>query len=144
MDVTPLGLAVLADDVDLLDTLFAKGARWRQDTFDGSAMYEAATHGSPAMIKALLRRGLAPDVRTKDGWPGLMGAAWENRPDNFTVLLEAGADVNFALPNGISALRGAVMCKNQDMVDALIRHGVQADAKTRRLAEDRSIRFPRS
>lgn len=143
-DITLLGLAVLADDVGLLDSLFAKGARWRQDSFDSTAMYEAAQHGSPAMIRALLRHGLGPDVRSQGGWSGLMAAAWQNRPDNVAVLLEAGADAKFALPNGSSALGGAVMCKNQDMVDALIRHGAQPDAKTRQLAKDRGINFPDS
>lgn len=143
-DTTPLGLAVLADDVELLDSLFAKGARWRPDTFDSVAMYEAAQHGSPAMIKALLRHGLSPDVRPPDSWTGLMAAAWENRLDNVAVLLEAGADAKVALSNGISALRGAVMCKNQTMVDALVRHGAQPDAKTKRLAKDRGIQFPDS
>ncbi|MET3653931.1 ankyrin repeat domain-containing protein [Dyella japonica] len=75
MDVTPLGLAVLADDVELLDMLFAKGAHWRLDSFDSTAMYEAAQHGSPAMIKALLRHGLGPDVRPSEGWPGLNGCS---------------------------------------------------------------------
>jgi len=144
MDITPLGLAVLADDVELLDSLFAKGAHWRPDSFDSTAMYEAAQHGSPAMIRALLRHGLGPDARSPDGWPGLMAAAWQNRSDNVAVLLEAGADANFALPNGNSALGGAVMCKNQDMVDALVRHGAQPDAKTRRLAKNLGIRFPDS
>jgi hypothetical protein len=45
-DTTPLGLAVLADDVELLDRLFAKGARWRPDTFDSEVMYEAARFAS--------------------------------------------------------------------------------------------------
>jgi ankyrin repeat protein len=73
-----------------------------------------------------------------------MAAAWENRLDNVAVLLEAGADAKVALPNGISALGGAVMCKNQAMVDALVRHGAQPDAKTKRLARDRGIQFPGS
>lgn len=52
-DITPLGLAVLADDVGLLESLFAKGAQCRKDSFDSTAIYEAAQHGSPAMIKAI-------------------------------------------------------------------------------------------
>lgn len=141
-EITPLGLAVLADDVGLLESLFTKGAHWRMDSFDSMAMYEAAQHGSPAMIKALLNHGLAADVRPEGGWPGLMAAAWENRLDNVNVLLEAGADTKLALPNGNSALGGAVMCKNQDMVDVLVRHGAQPDAKTRRLAGERGIHLP--
>jgi len=143
-DITPLGMAVLADDMGLLESLFAKGARWRKDSFDSMTMYEAAQHGSPAMIKALLNHGLAADVRHEGGWPGLMAAAWGDRLDNLKVLLEAGADARFALPNGNSALRGAVMCKNQDMVDVLVRHGARPDAKTRRLAGERGIHLPKS
>jgi len=143
-DTTPLGLAVLADDVELLDRLFANGARWRSDTFDSEVMYEAARYGSPAMIKALIRHGLSPDARPPASWTGLMAAAWENRLDNVAVLLEAGADAKVALPNGISALGGAVMCRNQAMVDVLVRHGAQPDAKIKRLARDRGIQFPGS
>jgi hypothetical protein len=54
-------------------------------------------------------------------------------------LLEAGADASFALPNGNSALRGAVMCKNQRMVDALVHRGARPDAKTRSLAVERGM-----
>ncbi|WP_266182352.1 ankyrin repeat domain-containing protein [Dyella humicola] len=144
MDITPLGLAALADDVRLLDSLFARGAQWRQDPANSMAMYDTAQHGSPAMIKALLRHGLRPDIRQPGGWSPIMAAAWANRLDNVTVLLEAGADVNLALPNGTSALRAAVMCKNQRMVDTLVHGGARPDAKTTHLAEERGIKFPDS
>jgi ankyrin repeat protein len=139
LDITPLGLAVLADDVRLLDNLFTRGAKWRKGTADSMTMYEAARHGSPAMIKALLRHGLRADTGQPDGFSPMMAAAWENRADNVTVLLEAGADASFALPNGNSALRGAVMCKNQRMVDALVHRGARPDAKTRSLAVERGM-----
>lgn len=89
-----------------------------------------------------MKHGLAADVRPEGGWTGLMAAALGNRLDNLNVLLEAGADAKFALPNGNSALGGAVMCKNQNMVDVLVRHGAQPDAKTRRLAGERGIHLP--
>lgn len=142
LEITPLGLAVLADDVPLLDSLFDRGAQWRKDAADSMAMHEAAQHGSPAMIKALLRHGLRPDPGQPDEFSPVMAAAWEDRAENVAVLLEAGADASFALPNGNSALRGAVTCRNQRIVDALVHRGARPDARTRRLAVERGIKFP--
>lgn len=144
IDFVPLDLAVLADDVELLDSLFSRGARWRQDASGGKAMVEAAQHGSPAMVAALMHHGLAANIRQPGGWTPLMAAAWADRLDNVNALLEAGADVGIALPNGNSALNGAVFCKNQAMVDALIQRGARPDAKTRHRAKELGIDLPAS
>jgi len=137
--ITPVAFAVLADDVKLVDSLFAKGAHWRKDESDELVMYEAARHGSPDMVAALLRHGLTPNMHLTGGWSPLMVAAAENRLDNVMVLLEAGADATVVMPSGMSALRGAVVCKNQKMINALLLKGARPDEKTRLMAEKRGV-----
>jgi ankyrin repeat protein len=138
-EVTPLGLAVLADDVSLLEELFDSGARVRNESGDRVVMYLAAQNDSPRMIDALVRHGLDPNAREQAGFSPLMAAAWANRLDNVNALLKAGADPNVLLSNGNNALRGAVMCRNQLMADALLRYGARPNGKTSALANSLGI-----
>lgn len=142
--ITPLAFAALADDVRLLDNLFARGAHWRKDPSDALVMYEAVQHGSPELVVALLRHGLDPDMPLPGGWSPIMAAAWQNRSDNVVALLDAGADVNAVLPGERTALGIALMCKNQGLVDLLIRRGAHPNAKAKRLAQKQGIDIPGS
>ena len=127
MNITPLGLAVLADDVGLLEKLFARGATLRRESDDQTILYLAAQAGSSSMIDALLRHGLHPDTREPGGVTPLMAAVSMNRLDNVQTLLKAGADANTTANNGSNALYFAVICKNQPMVNALVHSGAHPD-----------------
>lgn len=139
--ISSLGLAVLADDPGLLRQLFDRGAQWPDRDAAAAAMYDAAQHASPALLGVLLKHGVAADARRPDGMSPLMAAAWANRSDNAQVLLDAGADAGLVLPNGSSVLIAAVVCRNQPLVDALIRHGARPDANTKKQADKRGIRL---
>ena len=142
MNITPLGLAVLADDVGLLEKLFARGATLRHESGDQMMLYLAAQSGSPGIIDVLLQHGLEADAREPGGVTPLMAAASMNRLDNVNTLLKAGADANITARNGSNALYFAVICKNQPMVDVLVHGGARSDKEVIGEAKAQGIVLP--
>lgn len=122
-----LVLAVLADDVALLDKLYARGGSLDTPALQSLAMYIAAESDGPSMIQALHRHGVKPDSHAKGHFTPLMIAAWNDRPESVDALLGLGANPNLLSASGNSALAGAVFCRDQGMVDTLLKHGARPD-----------------
>lgn len=123
----PLVLAVLADDVDLLHKLIARGGKFDTPELESKAMYIAAESDGPAMLEALVKHGVGPNSHEKGGFTPLMIAAWNDRLESVRALLRLGADPTIRASSGNTALAGAVYCRDPAMVRALIGHGARAD-----------------
>ena len=112
-----------------------------------TALMWAAAQNQPAMIRFLTSRGAEVDAHsTVRDWPrrmtaeerpkdlnrggltGLMFAAREGRVEAVRALLDAGADVNYADPDGSTPLLVALMNGHWDVAKLLIESG--ADVNT--------------
>ncbi len=110
-------------------------------------MKDAIWRGDVRALKELLESGKDPNsVDEKSGWSGLMLAVENHQREVLAVLLAAGADPNFTLENGWTALYQAVdsECDAQQQTGepadgALIRMLVVAGANP-----DASLRPPTS
>lgn len=126
-------LAVLTNDVDLLDAQFARGGRLDTPELQSMAMGIAAQWSGPPMIKALARQGVSPNAHDTDMETPLMAAARGNNLANVETLLGLGADPNITVGHEDSversALDEAVFCRNAAMVKTLLKHGARADAR---------------
>jgi ankyrin repeat protein len=141
---TALMVVARTGRVDAANVLLSRGAnvnaveRWRGQT----ALMWAAAQNQPAMVKELVAHHADPNARsTVNDWQRqvtaepraiyrpaggltpLLYAAREGCVECATILLDAGADVNLADPEGISPLLMAVMNARYDLAAALIRKG---------------------
>jgi beta-lactamase regulating signal transducer with metallopeptidase domain/ankyrin repeat protein len=136
--------AVLANSPADVRRLLAGGAALRGDGFllEDSPMHVAARFGDPELLQALHAGGIPLDGMTDrsnggiagaGGYSPLMAAISAGNWDNADWLITNGADVNAAGPTGISALRHAMVCRNEALTMKLVRAGAQpteADLRT--------------
>ena len=72
-------------------------------------MRDAIWNGDVPTIEALLAAGESPNcIDQKSGWSALMLAAENQQLQSTRTLLAAGADPNYAMPDGWTALHHAV------------------------------------
>ena len=89
-----------------LDALLAAGAKVdAANPFGDRAIMVAALSGHLAIVKKLFTRGAALDT---PGWTPLIYAATSGNDDVVRYLLDAGAVIDAASPNGTTALMMAV------------------------------------
>eukprot|EP00903_Cladosiphon_okamuranus_P020143 g18494.t1 len=69
-------------------------------TVSSPILSSAAKNGIPGIVSALLRAGLDPNQRDRDGWAPLHDAAQGNHLDVLRVLLRAGAEKDAATLRG--------------------------------------------
>lgn len=99
---------------------------------DADDLTYAVRQGDVAKVKALLARGEDPQQPAGvNGWPPLIHAVHKNQLGTAEVLLEHGADVNGAAPDGMTPLMMAAGYGNDDMVQLLLRHGANPQLKSR-------------
>ena len=103
-----------------------------------SALMMAALKGNVAGIDLLLARGAKVG---QPGWSALHYAATGPEPQAVTRLLERGADVNAASPNGSTPLMLAAQYGPEDSVKILLARG--ADVRLRNQRELRAVDFAR-
>ncbi len=145
---TALMVVARTSQVEAARVLLKRGAnvnaveQWRGQT----ALMWAAAQQQPAMVKALLAAGADVNARsTVNNWERqvtaepraiyrpaggltpLLYAAREGCVECATLLVEAGASINLADPEGISPLLMAVMNMHFDLAAALIRKGANPD-----------------
>jgi uncharacterized protein len=106
-------------------------------------LMRAARAGDAAVMRALLEKGADPKLTTKDGNTALMFAAGVGYRDKNTrgseaealeglkVALETGLDLNQANTRGETALHGAALRGADSIVQFLVDHGANLDAKTK-------------
>ena len=145
---TALMIVARTSQVESARLLIARGAnvnaveKWRGQT----ALMWAAAQKQPAMVKALIAAGAAVDARsTVNNWDRqvtaepraiyrpaggltpLLYAAREGCVECATALVDAGANLNLADPEGISPLLMAVLNMHFDLAATLIRKGANPD-----------------
>jgi ankyrin repeat protein len=106
-------------------------------------LMRAARAGDSAAMRLLLDKGADPKLTTKEGNTALMFAAGVGYRDKNTrgsesealealkVALAQGLDLNQANAKGETALHGAALRGADSIVQFLVEHGAQLDAKTK-------------
>lgn len=87
-----------------------------------TALIEAAMHGDHEAAQDALRRGADADA-TYDSRPALFWAAQEGHTSIVDLLLDAGANVNLADPEGFTPLKQAIGESHLDTAEHLLLRG---------------------
>ncbi len=91
--VTPLSLACVNGDADLIGVLLKAGANANVPLTDGTTpLMAAASSGSVAAVRVLLENGAAIDAKESHGQTALMFAAGRNRAEVIRFLIARDAD----------------------------------------------------
>ena len=130
---TPLMVAAIKGHVGILGMLLDAGAdAHRPDARQGwTALHLAAINNQLPSVHEILARRPSDrsllEARSITGVQALLSANACRNPAIAEALLDAGADINAADQNGITALRQAVLNSDRDMVDLLLARGARTD-----------------
>jgi ankyrin repeat protein len=128
---TLLTIAVMHGHVEVVSLLLRAGASIDAIGVDGcTPLMLAIVHRQAQVVHLLLHSHPAANVSTsgRDGWTPLMLAAQFQYPEMVRALLDAGADVHAALPEGgWTALMCAAHRGNAAIAMMLLAHGAKAD-----------------
>lgn len=129
---TALHWAVHYDDVALVERLIAAGANVSAaNEYGATPLSEAAIVGNAALLAALVDAGADVDAPDADGQTALMVVARSSNVDAARALIERGANVNAReTRKGQTVLMWAVAQKQPAMVELLLAHGAEVDARS--------------
>lgn len=91
-------------------------------------LFTAIRNGEPGAVKAALRAGADPAAINSDGLTPLMYAVMTAGAPVMRVLLDNGASVNAAMPNGITALH--IAAYDLEKTSLLVERGASVNAAT--------------
>jgi ankyrin repeat protein len=131
---SPAFYAVMADDPNQLQRLLGLG--YGVASAQGSLLHAAAFWNASKTARLLLDRGVSPEVRSSGGATPLMIAVSEGGPDVARLLVQRGAHVD------THTLQYALACKNQAMIDFLVRSGAVISPSVRQAAKRLGVRLP--
>lgn len=144
-----LEYAVAANSLRDTQRLLAAKASRRADNFieDRTLMHVAARDGDALMLQMLLDAGFDVEGRSPprqiSGWryrkTPLQEAIAAGRYDNAAWFMTHGADINATGTNGMSALTFALMCRNPNLVEKLLRAGAKPGAREEKMARNLKI-----
>jgi ankyrin repeat protein len=110
----PVTIAAVANDVDMLELLFLRGASARNVTspYEGTALIAAAHLGHVEVVKALIAAKAPLDHVNNLGWTALLeavilGDGGKNHTEVVRALVAAKANLNLADRNGATPLAHA-------------------------------------
>jgi ankyrin repeat protein len=95
-----------------------------RDTSGATALMYAAAFAPQAVMQALLRAGADVNAVNQSGATALMWATHD--PEKVRFLVDRGANVNAARPDGLSAVLGAALRGNRRVVEMLVAAGADA------------------
>lgn len=133
--------AVMAGSAADVRRLLAQGAPLTGDN-EYPLLHTAAQFGEPEMLEALVHAGLAVGALDSRKTSALHAAASEGRKENMAWLIQHGANVNALNDQGASVLAYAALCRDQDLVDMLIRVGARPDMRSRMVATNTGVMLP--
>ena len=127
--VTPLALACLNGNAELVEALLTAGADPNTTQRGGeTVLMTAARTGRVGPVRALLARGAKVDGKERRGQTALMWAAAEGHAAVVSLLIQAGADMRATLPDsGFTPLFFAVREGRIDAARALLKAGVDVN-----------------
>jgi ankyrin repeat protein len=119
-DETPLTIAPIAQNVELLQEMVRRGAdvNW-QNVYGRTALMGAAQSVSVDVIRLLLENGADVHLRDRQGRTALMYASLGGELEIVALLLASGADANVRDAAGISALQLAQGWLGKGIVERL-------------------------
>ena len=101
----------------------------------GEVLEYAIYHSPLAFIQTLLELGANPNYEDHDGFPSLIAALScperSDRPELLKLLLAFGADIQQRGVNDYTPLHYAAAQNDGPMIEFLLAHGADPDAKTR-------------
>jgi ankyrin repeat protein len=120
-------------DPEVLTALIKAGAN--PNAVDSSLvtpLMEACKQKNAAAVEVLLKAGAEVDLRDRNFWTALMHAASKGAPEKvYSLLKDAGADVDESTRQGTSALMIAIEAKvGTDGLGSLLRQGANPNHKT--------------
>ena len=131
---TALHWAAYADDIEMVRTLLAAGAKTSITTRVGglTPLFIAAQKGSARIVEALLKAGEQANEKNSNGTTVLMMAAASGNADSVRLLIANGAQVNAVEnTNGQTALMFAAALNRDKAVQALLRAGADPKITTK-------------
>ncbi|MEO8313766.1 MAG: M56 family metallopeptidase [Pseudomonadota bacterium] len=135
-----LTYAVVANSVAEVQRLLAAGAPRDDDA--GTLLHAAARFGDAPMLEVLVGAGFGLEDLGTSAATALAVAAGDGRKENVGWLIAHGADVNSRGRNGVSVLTYAALCKDQDLMDMLVRAGARPDTRSRLVAAKTGVELP--
>ena len=131
---TPLHWAVRADDLAKVESLLAVGADAKaQDRYGLTPVRLACENANAQILRRLLDAGADPNSPDPQGTTALMIAArTAGGTEAVKLLLERGATVNAVDSVHSTALMWAVRSNHPEVVDLLIHHDAEINARTRK------------
>lgn len=124
---TPLIKAAEGGHISTIDILFDAGADPDlRDSSDDTALPTSLNWNHPEVARHLAKRGLDVNIASQYGECALEKAIAEDHDDHIPVLLELGANANFA-DQGRSPMRTAIENERTDIIEKLLEHGATPD-----------------
>jgi len=119
---TALYVASEGNHFDIVEMLRKAGANVNKaDNRGRTPLYVASREGNVSSVRELLKsKNVQVDKVDKDGWTPLMIASQFGAPLCARALLKAGANVNKAKPDGVTALHVASFNDQEDVVKELL------------------------
>ena len=128
---TPLTLACLTGDAEMVEELLAAGAHANASRRTGeTALMIAAGSGSLQAVDSLIKHGA--DINSAEpsqGQTALMWAATERHTKIVDMLVAKGADIHLATKSGFTALAFATIANDGDAVKRLLAAGGDPNLK---------------
>lgn len=131
--------AVTANSLENVRRLNEAGASRVGD--NGSLLHTAASLADPPMLAYLTGIGFGLEDLGGASGPALIVAVASNRMDNAKWLIDHGANVNATDTAGALVLLHSLVCRDQSVVDFLIKAGAVPDAKTNEVAGKLGLRL---
>jgi ankyrin repeat protein len=132
---TPLIEAARRGSLDTVNTLLSAKANpnAKEANYGHTALMAAVSQRHSAVVEELLRRGAEVDLGAKSGFTPLMFAAQQGDANIARILINAGANPNFAQPQfGVTPLLIASAMVKTDVVALLLDKGADPNAANSR------------
>ena len=121
--MTPLIVAIISEQVDLVHLLLEKGAspNCQEEVYGMTGLMFVVFQNDVGLAIALMLRGANPNIQnSKANTALLLAVEANNRNDIVRLLLDKGADPNIQGENGMTALMMAVAVNNRKVVEMII------------------------